>query len=331
MNPDKLARLPEVLFEIGKAIGSEDNLAQLLGHISQQVCTLADAEACSIMLLDASRERLLGKAAHGLARRDISLISFRVGEGIAGWVAQHGQPVLLDDVTGDPRYKVLSDSENRIRSLACVPLDCRSVRVGVVTITSSRIAAFDQGDLELLAFLAKTMALDIENVRLRRVSVTDPLTGAYNREFLQEHLPQELEMATRRGEPMAIAMVDVDHFKSVNDRLGHAAGDLVLAEVATRLRGMIRGDDRLVRYGGEEFVVILPRADAATAAEIGERMRMRLEEAPVVVEDEPIEVRISVGVAELRSDDQPSTLIRRADTALYAAKGRGRNRVEIAP
>ena len=330
MNPEKLRRLPQVLFEIGKAVGSDDNLVTLLARISELVCQLSSAEACSIMLLDADRERLLGKAAYGLARRDVSLISFRVGEGIAGWVAARGEPALVDDVSTDPRYKVLPDSENRIRSLACVPLQYRDARIGVLTITSPRWGAFSQDDVELLGFIATTMAMDIDNARLRRLSVTDPLTEAYNREFLQQRLPPAVEHAERRGDPLAVAMIDIDHFKEVNDRFGHAIGDRVLAEVAGRLRAAIRGSDLLVRYGGEEFLVLLPGSDAIQAAEIAERMRLKMESDPIQSERASVPVRISVGVAEHRRGDSAAQLVRRADTALYAAKGRGRNRVEVA-
>jgi diguanylate cyclase (GGDEF)-like protein len=328
---DQLRRLPQVLFEIGKAVGSDDNLATLLARISELVCDLVGAEACSIMLLDSGRERLLGKAAYGLARRDVSLISFRVGEGVAGWVAERGEPALIADVTGDPRYKILSDSQSRIRSLACVPLAYRDERIGVLTITSPRAGAFNQDDVELLGFIATTMAMDIDNARLRRLSITDPLTEAYNREFLQQRLPLAVEHADRRGEPLAVAMIDIDHFKDVNDQHGHAVGDRVLAEVAQRLRAAIRSGDLLVRYGGEEFLVLLPGSDAAKAAEIAERMRLKMDSDPIATDGARIDVRISVGVAELRrGSDSGEQLVRRADTALYAAKGRGRNRVEVA-
>jgi diguanylate cyclase (GGDEF)-like protein len=331
MNADKLRRLPQVLFEIGKAVGSDDNLATLLARITELVCQLSGAEACSIMLLDAERTRLFGKAAYGLARRDVSLIAFRIGEGVAGWVAERGEPALIDDVASDPRYKALPDSENRIRSLCCVPLQYRDERIGVLTITSPRPAAFSQDDVELLGFIATTMAMDIDNARLRRLSVTDPLTEAYNREFLTQRLPQAVEHADRRGEPLAVAMIDIDHFKEVNDRHGHEIGDRVLAEVARRLRAAIRAGDLLVRYGGEEFLVLLPGSDAIQAAEIAERMRLRMESDPIQSGGTRIDVRISIGVAEHRqSADTALQLVRRADTALYAAKGRGRNRVEVA-
>jgi diguanylate cyclase (GGDEF)-like protein len=331
MKPDQLARLPQVLFEIGKAIGSDDNLATLLVRISELVCGLAGAEACSIMLLDQAGQRLLGKAAYGLARSDLSGISFRLGEGVAGWVAERGEPALIDDVSTDPRYKILPDSQNRIRSLACVPIAYREARIGVLTVTASPAGAFSQDDLEVLRFIATTMALDIDNARLRRLAITDPLTEAYNREFLHQHLPQAIELADQRSEPLAVAMIDVDHFKDVNDRFGHDVGDRVLTDVARRLRAGIRAGDLLVRYGGEEFLALLPGADATRALEIAERMRSKLEDDPILVDTRAIAVRISIGVAERRRGvDSSEELVRRADEALYAAKRMGRNRVEVA-
>ncbi len=325
-----LARLPEILFEIGKAIGSEDDLAHLLSNISGLVCELVGADACSIALVDASRERLLTKAAHGLTGGRIERFSFAVGEGVAGWVLEHSESALIDDVEADPRFLVIEGS-NEIRSMACVPMLARDTPVGTLTATAPTVAAFTEDDLELLGFIAKTIALDIENVRLRRVSVTDPLTGVYNREYLQQRLPAEIQAATRRGAPLSVAMIDIDHFKAVNDKYGHDVGDRVLTVVAQRLRHSIRKDDILVRYGGEEFLALLPDADLSRAREIGERMRHALQAA--AVSGGPgisIEVRISVGVAEHEEFTDVVTLIRQADTALYSAKGRGRNRVEVA-
>jgi diguanylate cyclase (GGDEF)-like protein len=330
MNAAQLARLPEVLFEIGKAIGAHEQVGTLLARISELVCDLTGAEACSILLLDAARERLLGRASYGMVRRDVETISFRVGEGVAGWVVERGEPAVIADVTADPRFKILPESRSRIRSLLCVPLDSREGRVGVVTLTSPRVDAFDRDDVELTGFIAKTMALDVENVRLRRMAVTDPLTGAYNREYLQRRLPQAISASLQRGEPLSLAMIDVDHFKAINDTYGHPTGDRVLVEVAARLRGAIRGDDQLVRFGGEEFAVILPRTDAGRAAEVGERMRLKLAD-PIAVEPAIVRAPISVGVAELAGpDENAGGLIERADVALYAAKDRGRNRVEVA-
>jgi diguanylate cyclase (GGDEF)-like protein len=331
MTERRLQRLPEVLFEIGKAIGSEGDLPHLLSHISGLVCELIGADTCAIALLDNDRQRLLTKAAHGLTGGPIERISFAVGEGVAGWVVANNQPALIPDVTADPRFIVLPDSSTPIRSMACVPLVASSEPVGTLSATAPAPDVFTAADVDLLGFVARTIALDIENVRLRRVSVTDPLTGAFNREYLQQRLPAEVQAAMRRGSPLSIAMIDVDHFKAVNDHHGHEVGDRVLTVVAQRLRQSIRKDDILVRYGGEEFLAVLPDADLARAREIGERMRLTMQSAAVVIgEGLSIEVRVSVGVAEHDEFTDVATLVRRADTALYTAKGHGRNRVEVA-
>ena len=337
MTPDQLARLPAALFEIGKLIGSDLDPGQLLSRISELVCTLIECDACSVMLLDHSRQRLMARAAYGLRTERVHKLSFKVGEGVAGWVALHGEPAVIDDVATDARFVVIDEAKTPIVSMMCVPLMSRGERVGVITVTSGKRAAFRAADLDLLRFVAATIALDIENVRLHRVAVTDPLTGAYNREFLSTRLPTEIAGAHDRQSPLSVAMIDCDHFKAVNDDHGHDAGDEVLAEVSRRLRNAIRGGDLLVRYGGEEFLAVLPRADAGKAWEIGERMRARVGEDPIQIGERAVAMNVSVGVAQLRerdparADETPGELIRRADAALYGAKARGRNRVEVAP
>jgi diguanylate cyclase (GGDEF)-like protein len=332
MTTEVLQRLPTALFEIGKLIGAELDPGILLSRIAELICQLIDAKACSVMLLDADRTRLLAKAAYGVRTERMQSLSFRIGEGVAGWVVEHGEPALIDDVAQDPRFVVLPGNQTPIASMVCVPLLARAERVGVVTATSARPAAFGLHDLELLRFIAMTIALDIENVRRYRVAVTDPLTGAYNREFLHQRLPQEIEVATDRDRVLSLAMVDVDHFKSVNEHYGHGVVDVVLSEVARRLRGAIRAGDVLVRYGGEEFLAILPKADAGRAWEVGERMRRRVCERAFEVGDGlALLLRVSVGVAQWRTGERMPDLLERTDAALFSAKDRGRNRVEVAP
>ncbi len=327
-----LDKLAPALFEIGKLVGSDLDPGILLSRIAELICQLIDAKACSVMLLDAKRERLLAKAAYGLRTERVHSLSFKIGEGVAGWVVEKGESALISDVSTDPRFIQLALNQTPIASLLCVPLIARGQRVGCVTASSERIGAFDQSDLELVRFISMTIALDIENVRLHRVAVTDPLTGAYNREFLVSRLPQEIEAAIERDRTLSVAMVDVDHFKAVNDQYGHGVGDVVLAEVARRLRGAIRGGDLLVRYGGEEFLVVLPKADAGRAWEVGERMRQRVCERGFEVGDGlALLLRVSVGIAQWRLNEKMPDLIDRADVALYGAKERGRNRVEVAP
>jgi len=344
VRPEQLARLPGALFEIGKVVGSDQEPGHVLSRISELLCDLLDADACSVMLLDAEKKRLLAKAAYGLRTERMHKLAFGVGEGVAGWVISNGEAALIGDVAKDPRFVVIEGDDRRspdgsrntpIVAMACVPIEARGERVGVLTATSGQENAFADHHVELLRFIARTIALDVQNLRLQRVAVTDVLTGAYNREFLAQRLPVEIEKAIAGETALSVAMLDVDHFKAINDRHGHDVGDDVLAEVAVRLRGAIRADDLLVRYGGEEFLVVLPRADAGRAWEVAERMRVRLADKPIEVGKVELRVEASVGVAQLKITDRVAAetaqeLIRRADTALYTAKARGRNRVEVA-
>lgn len=153
----------------------------------------------------------------------------------------------------------------------------------------------------------------------------DPLTGLYNRRHLDEHLRATAVGSRRRMQPLAVLVIDVDRFKSVNDTLGHAAGDEVLCELARRLRRIMRADDVAGRWGGEEFLVLLPQTDLAGAGAVAERIRQAVADAPVRLADRNIDVTVSIGYTSGVVDDVHG-LVNRADTAMYDAKQQGRNR-----
>jgi len=169
--------------------------------------------------------------------------------------------------------------------------------------------------------------------QLRIQATHDTLTGLLNRGAILDRLEKEIARSKRQGSTLAVAMCDIDHFKQVNDDYGHQPGDAVLREVARRLRDALRTYDAIGRYGGEEFLAIMPACDSAQAAALGERLRSCISETPMAVTDPPLAVTISVGVSQ--ADDltkrDAADLIRQADDALYAAKRNGRNRVEMAP
>ena len=171
--------------------------------------------------------------------------------------------------------------------------------------------------------------LELANRRLDELSITDPLTGVSNVRYFRSRMDEEASRAERSGEPLALAILDLDHFKRVNDRLGHAVGDNVLAAAATALRAFARQADTVARIGGEEFALIMPAADVASALAAAERARRAVERAPATTDDGlPMVVTASVGVAV--STDvwrlSPDDLFREADAALYQAKRRGRDR-----
>lgn len=171
-----------------------------------------------------------------------------------------------------------------------------------------------------------------ERDAIKRNAVVDPLTNLLNRRWIDQMLPRLLERAHRDGSPLSVVLADVDNFKRFNDNFGHAAGDRVLAHVGLEMRRRFRPGDHVCRYGGEEFVAILPDADAAGAVQAAERLREALEFTGIVMPDGQAlpQVTISAGVAEARPDDTPSDVLQRADHAMYDAKRTGRNRVCVA-
>jgi two-component system cell cycle response regulator len=169
-----------------------------------------------------------------------------------------------------------------------------------------------------------------DNVQMSiEMAITDALTGLYNRRYMESHVGTLVEQASSRGKPLTVLVLDIDYFKSVNDTYGHDAGDDVLREFALRIRKAIRGIDLACRYGGEEFVVVMPETDLAVATMVAERLRRRVAGEPFAIQQgtHSVEVTISIGIAGLGSGDSAASVLKRADQALYRAKRDGRNRV----
>lgn len=173
----------------------------------------------------------------------------------------------------------------------------------------------------------RTQALVDANQRLEKLSLTDPLTGAFNRRYLFDLLEAEQQRIRRGGEGMAVLLIDLDHFKSINDRFGHAAGDAVLREFVRRSQETVRITDAVCRYGGEEFVILAPSISGAGAAALAERLRQVMADTPVEFDGVAIDVTASIGVAGYRDRESIEDLLARADRRLYRAKAAGRNRV----
>jgi two-component system cell cycle response regulator len=181
----------------------------------------------------------------------------------------------------------------------------------------------------LLRFLAGGNVEADYHEELFKLAIVDALTGLYNKRYLMDYLERELARSVRYDRPLALILIDIDHFKAINDRLGHLAGDLTLRRLAGCLGSEIRRDDLLARYGGEEFAVVLSETDHRRAAELAERIRGAVERHAFAFEGRRYEVTISLGVASTLGDEalSPQELIRRADQRLYQAKHEGRNRV----
>jgi two-component system cell cycle response regulator len=174
----------------------------------------------------------------------------------------------------------------------------------------------------------RTQQLQTANVRLEELATTDPLTGIANRRKMTEQIAAELERARRFGHPLSVLMVDIDFFKRINDTHGHDTGDGAIVALASLLAGSLRAIDTAARFGGEEFVVLMPETDDAVAAVAAERLRAAAAALRVPAEGGiDVTLTISIGLAAAIGDDTPSTLLIRADKALYRAKQEGRDRV----
>ena len=224
----------------------------------------------------------------------------------------------------------------RAGEVLAVPVRSMGNVVGVVALYD-RIdgRAFDPADEDALRTLAGQASIAVDNVHLHqeaeRLSTTDPLTGLWNFRYLSMSLAREIERSTRFDRPLAVLMLDLDHFKPVNDTYGHARGDAVLRELAHRVQEQIREVDTFARYGGEEFVVVLPETSVEGAAQLAERICAAVRREPFRSEgEEPLDITVSIGGAAFPDHgSSAATLMRAADKALYIAKGEGRDRWHV--
>ncbi|TBU86386.1 GGDEF domain-containing protein [Phytopseudomonas dryadis] len=193
---------------------------------------------------------------------------------------------------------------------------------------------FSDDELAQLESLLASLLFPLRNALMYRVAIQsalrDPLTDTGNRIAMDQVLQREVELSRRNQQPLSLLMLDLDHFKRINDEHGHGAGDQVLKAVASTLKNQLRNIDMVFRYGGEEFLVLLSGTHREGAAQVGERLRQAIVDLQCVAQGLPIELSISLGCASLLPGESADSLLRRADSALYSAKRSGRNRLAMA-
>jgi len=193
---------------------------------------------------------------------------------------------------------------------------------------------FSEDELAQLESLLASLLYPLRNALLYRSAslsaLRDPLTGAGNRIALDQSLAREIEIARRQQQPLSVLMLDIDHFKTINDTHGHATGDEVLRAVSHTIKDRLRNIDQVFRFGGEEFLIVMTNTGRESAALVGERLRNAALQLTYPVQGSPVELTVSLGCSTLLPGESPDSLVRRADTALYAAKRQGRNRLEMA-
>ncbi|MBN9416608.1 hypothetical protein ABS71_17425 [bacterium SCN 62-11] len=323
------AEVLKILLEMSREISSQIPIRTVVRRLSLRLRQLLAADECSIMILDDGRKELAFSESSGLTRWELQNIRFRLGEGVAGWVARHKKPLLIPDCSADERFVAIPDQKRPMISMICVPLLIKKRVIGVVSLTTRVVGhVFTEKELELAVLLSAHISLALENNRLYEISVSDGLTNLYNRRYLEQRLAKEISYARRFRKPLTIVMTDVDFFKKLNDTYGHQAGDQALRQVSDTLTAALRDYDVVARYGGEEFAVILLSTPRGRGASTAERLRQAVEDIEIKFRGQRIKVTISLGVASFPEDsDDPDELIDLADKALYEAKHRGRNQV----
>ena len=300
---------------------------------------LLRSERASLMLLDENTNELILKAASGLSADPEAIGPVRIGEGIAGEVIETGKAVIVTDLRVAGRKPSSTDRRYKTNSFISYPLTIGGRKVGVLNVTDkSGGGTYDEVDLSLLEMIGPQIAVALEKAawqeragQFQQESVTDQLTRLPNLRYLEERLPEELSRSKRYEQPMSFLMIDIDDFKKYNDRNGHQAGNDALKMVAHCLKEGLRSADVAVRYGGEEFCILLPQTGLAEARTIADRIRHHVETTPFPHgESQPLgRVTISVGVSTFSKDvDTFETIVAAADRALYESKSFGKNRVE---
>ena len=323
-----------------KLLQAED-LDALLGVLVEGLRVSYGLEYVSVVLADPDHDIRHLLAANGTPAESFSnLLMVESLTGLAPqYIALH-QPWLGSYAGCD--HQMICPGADGLKSIAMIPLKHRGKLIGSINLCSRDALRFTRDHAsDFLAHLGVIASFCVENTvnraRLLRSGFTDVLTGWNNRRYLSVRLSEELARARRDQTGIVCLMLDVDHFKRVNDTWGHAAGDVVLRELAQRIESQVRASDVAARYGGEEFVVLLPSTEVSSAKLLAERVRQAISATPFdLPSGDTVTVTVSIGISEIHPEacDKDlktvgDSLVARADVALYAAKSAGRDRVIV--
>lgn len=313
----------------------------LYRNILEIATDLSSACQGSIMLMNNIGTHLKIVQTKGLDAEIARSLELQVGVGIAGTVAKSGNPLLVQDVEKDRRVAMPNRYRFKSKSLISVPLKISDKVIGVINLSDkANSPSFSRTDLSKLTQFTVIASMVIERMylleearRLEGLSLIDHLTGIYNRRFLSNRMEEELNRSMRHGLQLSVLFIDLDHFKNYNDRYGHMAGDEALMKTTDIIKAALREMDIFVRYGGEEFCVLLPDTCKLSSLLVAERIRTEIEKERFAV---PAGIRstkltVSLGIASFPEDGTTiASLIHASDQALYQAKANGRNCVVIA-
>ncbi len=324
--------------EFSKALVSAYDMETLLTAVLERIKLLIPASNWSLLLVDRPTQELYFAVVVGVDPEPLKGIRLKMGEGIAGAVAQSGKPIFIPDVDRDQRFSARADSATGYdtRSIIALPLLVRGEVIGVFEVVNVEDEKyFREKYLPLLTILADYVAIAVDNVynlqKLQARTFIDEVTGFYNARYLACELDQLLPRALSDKEEFSVVFLDLDNFKQVVDTHGHLLGSRILGEVARVIHSQLGADDSLVRYGGDEFIILMPHCPREEALEVVRRVRRTLN-AAFFLQKEGIneQVTASYGIATLPQDARDrETLLRIADRAMFCSKGRGKDGIMV--
>jgi diguanylate cyclase (GGDEF)-like protein len=322
----------ETIYETSRSLGEIHNLSEVFVEINNIADRILGYPMSSILLLSENRGylELIATVENG-AKKIFKNPQKRELSGLYARVIDSGRTERVADLSGSNNHVAIME---RTKSAMIVPMIARSKIIGILSAESSKVAAFNDRDEKLYSILAASAGMAIDNARMHKhisdLTVIDDLTGIFNYRYFVQKLEEEKRRATRYNLPLSLVMLDLDWFKKTNDSYGHEIGNIVLKEIVQVVKGCIRDTDTFCRYGGEEFIIILPLTSADEAQVLAERIRSQVEKHDfgVATGVPGLKITVSLGTTSYPENGlSPVELVQTVDTALYRAKGSGKNMV----
>ena len=337
---DRMRHLQElaIFHDVAKALTSSLNLDSILQTIMAKVAEYFKPDTWSLLMVDESADELYFAIAVGDAADALKSVRLKVGEGIAGWVAKNGEALVVPDVYSDSRFAKRIDEMTKwqTRSIICIPLKAKQRVLGVIQLINVPMSAFTDSEMFFLRAICDYAAIAIDNARsverIQELTITDDCTGLYNARHLYKTLEAEVYRSARFSYEFTVLFIDLDHFKQVNDTHGHLIGSKLLAEIGYTIKSHLRLIDYAFRYGGDEFVVLLPQTGKESGLVVARRLLDSFRNSKFLKDDGlNLNVRASIGLAAYPDDAKSAhEIIRQADEMMYEVKNSSRDNIAIA-
>ena len=325
-----------VFHEVARALTQTLELEEILLIIMQKMAQFFGPERWSMLMVDEKAQDLYYAIAVGEDSQSLKGLRVPLGEGVAGWVASTGNPLVVPDVSLDTQWHAFSRAhpELRIRSIACIPIRSGNKTLGVIQLLNTKLDLENEYSISFLRILCDYAAIAIQNARsvklIHELTITDDCTGLFNSRHLYTLLDEQIDLAAGdRSTQFSLLFVDLDRFKQVNDTHGHLIGSRLLAEVGDLMRRTLGPANSCFRYGGDEFVILMPETEAGLALDLTKGIHAALMETPFGMKSGlTLKVSASVGLSSSPGDGtHMHEIIGTADARMYAVKRHGRGQV----